>query len=321
MTSPPLRIYRQAGPTGRLLLDDGQSDTHWDLSAFLQRRGQPTHLRDLFEIGWFDRERLERILPMQSTDPYAEGWQAVPLGANDRVPDNLATPLDPSEVGKILCLGKNFRAHAEEFGESVPEEMLFFNKLPETLRPHACDISVDPHYRGRVDHEAEVAVVIGWEGKHIKTEDALDHVAGYSVANDLTARTLQGADRKRGHPWFRAKNMDGFCPMGPAFVPRDYLDSSALRVTAHVNGQLRQDGSTRDWVIDLPTAIARLSAHLHLQAGDIILMGTPAGVSPLEDGDEVTCSVTGIGDLTTTIRRPLPTPEPTLTDSPGGIKA
>ena len=119
----------------------------------------------------------------------------------------------------------------------------------------------------------------------------------------FSARSIQGSDRDKKYPWFRSKNLDGFCPLGPCFVPRDFLDISDLRVTARVAGELRQDASTRDLVVDVPRAIQWLSRHLTLHPGDLILMGTPAGVGPLEDGDEVLCSIDGIGNLATRIRR------------------
>ena len=225
-------------------------------------------------------------------------------------PAEVLVPIDPSAVGKILCLGKNFRAHAEEFGEEVPAEPMFFAKLPETLVPHRATVSVPAWYDRRVDHEAELAVAIGRPGKDIAPGRAFDHVAGYTVANDLTARTLQGGDRERGHPWLRAKNLDGFCPAGPCLVPRDHLDVSDLRVTARVRArgspawEMRQDARTRDWIVDVPRALAWLSRHLTLRRGDLVLMGTPAGVGPLADGDEVVCSVEGVGELATSVRRP-----------------
>jgi 2-keto-4-pentenoate hydratase/2-oxohepta-3-ene-1,7-dioic acid hydratase in catechol pathway len=223
-------------------------------------------------------------------------------------PEDVLVPIDPARVGKILCLGKNFRAHAEEFGEEVPAEPLFFGKFPETLVPHRAVVSVPRWYDQRVDHEAELALVIGADGADIALERAFDHVAGYTVANDLTARTLQAADRKKGHPWLRAKNLDRFCPLGPCLVPRAELDVSDLSVTARVrtggDWETRQKASTREWIVDIPHALAWLSKHLTLRRGDVILMGTPAGVGPLADGDEVVCAVEGIGELATTIARP-----------------
>lgn len=295
-----VRVFRLA--SGRLVLDDGSG--RYDLSAHLAQRGLPTDLVELCESGWFDRESLARSLPATNPDAWIPFRPEPGAEGDANAPADVATPLDPREVGKVLALGKNFREHAAEFGEAVPEEMLFFNKLPESLAPHRGTTTVPSWYRRRVDHEVELAVVIGLAGRDIAVEDALEHVAGYTVANDLTLRTLQGEDRKQGHPWFRAKNADGFLPLGPCFVPRDFLDLADLRVTAHVNGELRQDASTRDFVIDVPHALAELSRHLTLRPGDVVLMGTPAGVGPMEDGDEVVCAVSGIGELQTRIARP-----------------
>lgn len=300
MSSRSIRIFRSPGSAGRLTLHDGE--TLWDLTDLLQRHGQPNDLVDLFEADYLHASNLDKLLPGGEAE-----WKRSDLETGpDGTPARVGVPLNPRSVGKILALGKNFRAHAEEFGEEPPSEPLFFNKLPETLTPHGATVTVPPWLAGRVDHEAEVAAVIGLAGKDIALEDALEHVAGYTVANDLTARTLQGEDRDRRHPWFRAKNLDGFCPLGPCFVPRDYLDVSDVRVTCHVDGELRQDARTRDWIVDLPHAVVALSRHLTLRPGDLILMGTPAGVGPLEDGSVVRCEVEGIGALETRIARPRP---------------
>jgi 2-keto-4-pentenoate hydratase/2-oxohepta-3-ene-1,7-dioic acid hydratase in catechol pathway len=260
---------------------------------------------------WLDlgpRDPLEPT-PAASLPPEVEAGArelAAPAAGH---PAGLLPPLDPARVGKLLCLGKNFRAHAEEFGEAVPEEPLFFAKLPETIVASGAEVRVPAWYTRRVDHEVELAVVIGVDGKDIAPERAFEHVAGYTVANDLTARSLQKDDRARGHPWLRAKNLDGFCPLGPCLVPRDALDVSDLRVTARVRvagaeqDELRQDARTRDLVVDVPQALAWLSRHLTLRRGDLVLMGTPAGVGPLGDGDRVVCAVEGIGDLETLIHR------------------
>ncbi len=218
-------------------------------------------------------------------------------------------PWRPAPTGKVLALGKNFRAHAEEFGEQTPEEPLFFAKLPETLVPHGARVRVPAWYDGRVDHEAELAVVIGREGRALAPEKALAHVAGYCVANDLTARSLQGRDRKLGHPWLRSKNLEDFAPIGPCFVPRAALALEALELGArviHADGSVeeRQRANTRELVVGVPEALAWLSRHLPLRAGDLVLMGTPAGVGPLVHGDRVECWVEGIGTLVTHIERP-----------------
>jgi 2-keto-4-pentenoate hydratase/2-oxohepta-3-ene-1,7-dioic acid hydratase in catechol pathway len=243
-------------------------------------------------------------------------WRAHALRAlesgPERVADPRALPLAPplaTRPGKILALGKNFREHAAEFGEKVPEQPLFFCKLPETVIGSGHTVCVRPWYTQRVDHEVELAVVIGRGGAGIPLEQALEHVAGYTVANDLTARTLQGQDRELKHPWLRAKNMDGFCPLGPCFVPRADADWAALELSCrveHADGgsEARQHASTRDLVVDVPHAIEWLSRHLTLHTGDLILMGTPAGVGPLVDGDTVVCAIDAIGELRTRIARP-----------------
>lgn len=289
---PVLRIFRLAAGTNSYVAQYGQS---WlDLSRYLASQRLPIDLVPLIQNGFFEREAFERRLA--ETD-----WpSAQPVFGEF----GLDVPLPPRDVGKILALGKNFAEHAAEFREAVPEEPLFFNKLPETLTPHGATVRVPAWYTGRVDHEAELAVIVGRTGTQLRPEDALAHVAGYTVANDLTARTLQGADREKKHPWFRAKNFDQFCPLGPCFVPRDFFAAEDARVTCRVNGVTRQDASTRDLVVDVPHALAHLSQFLTLRPGDVVLMGTPAGVGPLADGDVVECEVAGIGVLRTRIERP-----------------
>lgn len=287
-------IARRESPGGVAFVLELEERTY-DLTDGCLRAGVVPDAVGLCTSGWLEPEALddtvERLRLREIEHPRAGESQ-------------FALPVQRDRVGKILALGKNFREHAAEFGESVPEELLFFNKLPETLVPHGSTVHVATWYAGRVDHEAELAVLLGKRGTSIELEHAMEHVAGYSVANDLTARSLQGSDRKKGHPWFRAKNMDGFCPLGPCLVPRESLDLADLRVTARVNGETRQDASTRDLVVDVRHAIAELSRHLTLHPGDLILMGTPAGVGPLEDGDLVVCAVDGIGELATRIERP-----------------
>ncbi len=288
-----VRIYRVPGrPREALVIEDG--GRFLDLSEHLgQADGD---LPGLLAAGFFAAARLDAYL--------ADGtWREVPR------PERVLTPLLPREVGKVLALGKNFREHAAEFGEDPPEEPVFFNKLPETLVAHGTTVRVPAWYTQRFDHEAELCVIVGQGGRDIPLEEALEHVAGYSVANDLTARSLQGEDRERQHPWFRSKNFAGACPFGPCLVPRDHLDVTDLRLTCRVRHageeawETRQEASTRDWITDVSAAVAWLSRHLPLNPGDLILMGTPAGVGPLMDSDEVVCTVEGIGDLSTRIAR------------------
>lgn len=288
------RLDRNDDRAARVVLEvDGR---HLDLSAHLTDDGvQAASVAALLADGWFERARLERELGRGK-------WREV------AAPRERLVPLEPEHVGKILALGKNFREHAAEFGEAVPEEPLVFNKLPECLRADGVSVPVPSWYSARFDHEAELAVVIGRAGRDIDEARAFEHVAGYSVANDLTARTMQGQDRNLKYPWFRAKNFEGSCPLGPCLAPRDFLDLADLRVTArvlHADGkeELRQDASTKDLIVTVPQAIAWLSRHLTLRPGDVILMGTPAGVGPLVHGDVSICAIAGIGELRTPIVR------------------
>ncbi|MFT7486800.1 MAG: 2-keto-4-pentenoate hydratase/2-oxohepta-3-ene-1,7-dioic acid hydratase in catechol pathway [Candidatus Paceibacteria bacterium] len=202
-----------------------------------------------------------------------------------------------------MALGKNFQAHAEEFSEEVPEEPLFFNKVSEGLCGHNHEVSPPAGYADRLDHEVELAVIIATRAENVAPKDSFQHVAGYSVANDLTLRTFQGRDREKQYPWFRSKNFANSCPMGPCFVPENYLNSAELGIRARVNGEVRQEANTRDMVVSVAKAISYLSAHMPLNPGDVILMGTPSGVGPLNDGDVVECEIDGIGCLRNTLRR------------------
>ncbi len=302
MQSPsPIRLFRLVGSRPQWVLDDGSG--LYDLSERLRSRGRSDDLLDIASDGWFDPSHLEPRLPRSGGGDSGD-WVALEAGPDGLPRGELAVPVAPRSVGKILALGKNFRAHAEEFQEEVPAEPLFFNKLPETLVPSGATVRVPAWYRHRVDHEVELALVIGLEGRDIAVDDAMEHVAFYTLANDLTARSMQGWDRKISYPWFRAKNMDGFCPLGPALIPAGYLPREGVDLSASVNGSVRQAAHTRDLLVTIPEAIAYLSRHLTLYAGDLILMGTPAGVGPLEDGDVVICSSPPFGSLVTTIARP-----------------
>ncbi len=292
---PIPRVYRvPGGEAGRLVLECAG---RWgELEPWLARQGAPQGMRARLEEGWLGLERLraataDRALPA-----------AAPLLGPGAAP--LLPPLLPREVGKILCLGKNFRAHAAEFGEAVPEEPLVFAKLASCLVGSGEAVRVPPWYTARYDFEAELCVVIGRAGADVPAARALELVAGYTVANDLTARSLQGRARKLGHPWLEAKNLGRALPLGPCWVPAGALDPTRLIVSAAVNGEPRQRASTSDFVVPIPEALAHLSKHFGLEAGDLVLMGTPEGVGALVDGDEVTCSVSGIGELRTPIQRP-----------------
>jgi 2-keto-4-pentenoate hydratase/2-oxohepta-3-ene-1,7-dioic acid hydratase in catechol pathway len=205
--------------------------------------------------------------------------------------------------GKILCLAKNYVKHAREFGAEAPSEPIFFAKLPDTLVAHGDDVVIPHWLETRVDHEAELGLVLGFADpeqrgrKNLTEGQAPAVVAGYTLINDVTARKLQGQDRDQKYPWLRAKALDTFCPAGPFVVPVDAIDASDLRLIMRVNGEVRQDARTSAMVFAIPQALHAMARCMTLRPGDLIAMGTPEGVSPVVPGDQMEVEIEGLGIL------------------------
>jgi 2-keto-4-pentenoate hydratase/2-oxohepta-3-ene-1,7-dioic acid hydratase in catechol pathway len=201
---------------------------------------------------------------------------------------------------KIICIGRNYAAHAAELGDEPPTEPLVFGKFENTLIGPGEPIVIPPEAT-HVDSEAELAVEVGRGGKDIPMEDALEHVRGYRVANDVSARNIQYAESQ----WTRAKGFDTFCPLSSELVPVSKLGGgSGLRVVQRLNGEVIQDGNTSDLIFDVPFLVAYLSHVFTLEPGDLILTGTPPGVGwarepklSMKDGDVVEVEVEGVGVL------------------------
>jgi 2-keto-4-pentenoate hydratase/2-oxohepta-3-ene-1,7-dioic acid hydratase in catechol pathway len=205
--------------------------------------------------------------------------------------------LPPTIPSKIICVGRNYSAHAEEHGAEVPQVPLIFLKPPSALLAPGDPIRLPPQSR-HVEHEAELVVVIGRRGQLITPEAVNKHIFGYTTGNDVTARDLQRSDGQ----WTRSKGFDTFCPLGP-WIETEF-DSADAMLTCHVNGQLRQMASTRDMVFSIRRIVSFASAIMTLEAGDIIMTGTPAGVSPLSPGDVVEVTIEGIGKLSNPVAGP-----------------
>jgi 2-keto-4-pentenoate hydratase/2-oxohepta-3-ene-1,7-dioic acid hydratase in catechol pathway len=198
---------------------------------------------------------------------------------------------------KILCIGRNYKLHAEELGNKPPEEPIFFSKSPSSLIAHEEPIQI-PDGIGRVDFEGELAAVIGKRAQNVPEATAMEHVAGFSLVNDVTARDLQKSDIEAGRPWFRSKSFNSFCPFGPYLVPTEALESySNLEIQVRVNGEKRQHGQLSDMIFAIPELVSYLSRHCTLEPGDVIATGTPAGVGALQPGDLVECEIQGVGTL------------------------
>lgn len=216
----------------------------------------------------------------------------------------------PRPRRNIFCVGKNYHEHAHEFARSgfdssaasgaVPDYPIIFTKVPECVIAAGDVIEIDDAVSAAIDYEAELAVIIGQGGRGITKARAMDHVWGYTIVNDVTARDLQGRHKQ----WLIGKAQDTFCPMGPWAVTSDEIDVADTAVRCWVNGELRQNANTRELIFDIPTLIETLSAGITLKPGDIIATGTPVGVgigfNPpkyLKPGDTVRVEIAGIGVL------------------------
>ncbi|BBA69124.1 fumarylacetoacetate hydrolase family protein [Geobacter sulfurreducens] len=204
-------------------------------------------------------------------------------------------------IGKILCIGRNYAEHIKELGNETPDAPVVFMK-PATAVIGDGETIIIPSYSRECHHEAELALLIGKGGKDIPPERALEHVAGYGVAIDLTLRDVQAELKKKGLPWEIAKGFDTSCPLS-AFVPADRVaDPHDLRITLRVNGAMRQDGSTSLMIHRIPQILSYMSGIFTLEPGDVILTGTPAGVGPLVAGDTVEAEVVGVAAIRVTVK-------------------
>ena len=206
----------------------------------------------------------------------------------------LVSPVIPRS--KVVAVGKNYAAHAAEFNSTVPAEPLVFLK-PNTAVIGPGEPIVYPPETTNLHFEAELAIVIGRICRRVPAERAAEVIFGYTVANDVTCRDLQAKDRQ----WNRAKGFDTFCPIGPWIVTN--LDTASVAVRARVNGEVRQDGRTRDLIFDVPYLVSYISKVMTLEPGDVILTGTPAGVGPLDAGDVVEVEIDGVGVLRNPVSR------------------
>ncbi len=234
--------------------------------------------------------------------------------ADALAPENAAlkAPI-PIPRKNVFCVGRNYAEHiaegdrAQKQNVGVTEHPVFFTKPPTSIVPPNGDVLIFPTVSEAVDYEVELAVVIGTAGRNISKSDAMDHIFGYTILNDITARDIQ---RRHGGQYFKGKGFDGSCPLGPWIETADAIgDPHALSIGLSVNGEQRQNGNTADMIFDIPTLIASLSEGMTLEAGDIIATGTPSGVGYamdppkfLRDGDTVVCKISGIGTLSNAVR-------------------
>lgn len=198
--------------------------------------------------------------------------------------------------GKIICIGQNYREHIRELKDEVPAEPVIFLKPSSSVIGDGEPIMI-PTELGRIDHEVELALIIGKGGSRISREDALKHVASAAVFNDVTARDVQNAYRKEGLPWALCKGIDTFAPISAPRPLAEVGDLHRLHLECRVNGQLRQSGSTEQMIYPPEELIAFISRWMTLEQGDVIATGTPSGVGPILPGDTVEMRIDGVGTL------------------------
>jgi 5-oxopent-3-ene-1,2,5-tricarboxylate decarboxylase / 2-hydroxyhepta-2,4-diene-1,7-dioate isomerase len=203
---------------------------------------------------------------------------------------------------KIIALGLNYALHAKEGNAAVPTEPIIFMKAGSSVIGPDETILL-PTDLGRMDHEVELAVIIGRRSSGTKKKEAMNVVAGFTILNDVTARELQSKDLEQKHPWFRSKSYDTFTPLGPWIVTPDEIGSPIrVNLECRVNGKVRQKANTSSMVFDVPTQIEFISKYITLEPGDVLSTGTPHGIAQIKDGDLVLCRIEGIGELKNPVR-------------------
>ena len=280
--------YRAVGMLeGDRILDFGRALAMYLTAEGVSPQSASFSIMDLISAGWWDVDLLQDVRSFVARHELAER-----LSVEDA---RLLAPL--ARPPRIMALGRNYAAHATETGHKPPKEPIFFLKASTSVTGPGEPVVI-PRGIGRVDHEVELAVVIGKGGRHISRRKAARHIAGYTILNDITARDMQNRDMAQSHPWFMSKSIDSFAPMGPCItLPDEITEPCELDLSLRVNGKVRQKGNTRDLIFKVPDITCRLSRYLTLAPGDVISTGTPDGISPVEPGDVMEAEIERIGVL------------------------
>ncbi|HZU25472.1 MAG TPA: fumarylacetoacetate hydrolase family protein [Bryobacteraceae bacterium] len=242
--------------------------------------------------------RLVRYTLDPATRPTAgDGDPAVRRATVEEMPVS-AQLLPPCTPSKIVCVGRNYAEHARELGNETPKEPLIFLKPPSSLIASG-DAIVWPAISQRVDFEGELGVVMARRARHVRQDQAMDYVLGYTCVNDVTARDLQKSDGQ----WTRGKGFDTFCAVGPCLTPKEELPIDSIRLRTRVDGVVRQEGSPREMIFSIAAIIEFVTDFMTLEPGDLIATGTPPGVGSLQPGSTVEVDIEGIGVLRNTVIR------------------
>jgi 2-keto-4-pentenoate hydratase/2-oxohepta-3-ene-1,7-dioic acid hydratase in catechol pathway len=244
-----------------------------------------THGKQDPRLGWILNQADELLVGPLEGSPFGEFRRLEAIH-----PINIVRLLPPVLPSKIICVGRNYVAHAKEHNAEVPEVPLLFLKPPSSIIGPEDKIVLPPQSQ-QIEHEAELVVVIGKRGRWVAPDEAMQHILGYTIGNDVTARDLQ----RRDGQWTRSKGFDTFCPVGP-WIETDFDPADGV-ISCYVNREMRQMASTRDMVFSVRQLIAFASSIMTLEPGDILMTGTPSGVAPLLAGDVVEVSIEGLGTL------------------------
>ncbi len=209
---------------------------------------------------------------------------------------------DPIKVGKIVCIGRNYVDHIEELNNERPSTPMFFIKPTTALAPIEEPIHI-PSYSRKARHELELALTLKKRLFRCKEEEVLPAIDGYAVAIDVTLQDVQDRCKEKGHPWEIAKGFDGSCPISPFVPAADVSDPQDLLIRMSVNGKVRPNDSTKLMIWQIPAIVAAASQYFTLEPGDIVLTGTPAGVGPLEPGDNLEMKIEGVGEYKSTVAK------------------
>lgn len=290
-------FYKQGEVALGVKTERGILDVQAAAAQYPQWSEVPTSVAALLAQGAEGKQRLARL-----TDAVCQEESLF------RAEEELAFAPSVPAPSKIICVGLNYKKHADECNMAYPTAPILFSKFANALAGHREDVPL-PAASEKVDYEAELAIVIGKQAKDVTEQDALSYVYGYSIANDVSARDLQFASSQ----WLLGKTCDKFCPLGPYLVSADEAgDPDQLQIRTYVNGEVRQHSNTSDMIFSCPAIISYISRHMTLQPGDVILTGTPEGVITglpveqqvwLKDGDVVTVEIEGLGQLTNTFRQ------------------
>ncbi|UIO99048.1 fumarylacetoacetate hydrolase family protein [Halobaculum sp. CBA1158] len=230
------------------------------------------------------------------TGTYDDGVVTAAGEAFDAADDDVDL-LAPCEPSKIVCVGRNYADHAEELGNEVPDRPLLFLKPPNSVADPHSTVTL-PAGKERVDHEAEIAFVIGEQARNVAAEDAMDYVAGFTCLDDVSNRDDQNQEQN----WVRGKAFDGSAPIGPCIADSEHVPADA-GVELRVNGETKQSSSRDYFMFSIPELVEEITTYLTLESGDVVATGTPAGVGPLSDGDRVEIEVEGVGVLEHDVRQ------------------